>query len=83
MTKTTIEQPVTVTAVRFNKNFELTPRRIEFQGRTVDFIDDGIRLCIKKGSVITRIFDLSDGTSLFRLRQEPSSNHWNLLSISQ
>jgi hypothetical protein len=83
MTKTTIEKPVSVTAIRFARNFETVPSRIEFEGRTITFIDEGIRLSIKQGSKITRLFDLSDGESLFRLRQEPSSLNWNLLSISR
>lgn len=83
MTKTTIEKPVLVTAIRFAKNFETVPRRIEFEGRTISFIDEGLRYCIKHGSDITRLFDLSDGESLFRLKQEPRSHTWNLQSISR
>lgn len=83
MTKTTIEKPVSVTAIRFGKNFEPVPKRIEFEGRTINFIDEGLRFCITRGSEITRLFDLSDGESLFRLRLEPKTLTWNLLSISQ
>lgn len=83
MTKTTIEKPVSVTAIRFARNFETVPSRIEFEGRTINFIDEGLRFSIKHGNKITKLFDLSDGESLFRLRQEPSSLNWNLLSISR
>lgn len=83
MTKTTIEKPVSVTAVRFGKNFEPVPKRIEFEGRTINFVDEGLRFCITRGSEITRLFDLSDGESLFRLKQEARTLTWNLLSISR
>ena len=83
MTKTTIEKPVIVTAVHFGKNFEPVPQRIEFEGRTISFIDEGLRYYIKRGGVITRLFDLSDGESLFRLKLEPNSHTWNLLTISR
>jgi hypothetical protein len=83
MTKTTIERPVSVTAIRFGKNFNPIPRRIEFEGRTIDFVDEGLRYCVKQGSSMIRLFDLSDGESLFRLRQEPTTLTWNLLSISR
>ena len=83
MTKTTIEQPVTVTSISFGKNFEPVPRRIEFQGKTINFVDEGLRFCITRGSSVVRLFDLTDGESLFRLRQEPSTHGWNLLSISR
>lgn len=82
MTKTTIEKPVLVTAIRFARNFETVPKRIEFEGRTINFIDAGLRLSIKRGSEITRLFDLTDGESLFRLKLE-SNRTWNLLSISR
>ena len=83
MTKTTIGKPVTVTAVRFGKNFEPVPQRIEFEGRTISFIDEGLRYCIKRGSEITRLFDLSDGESLFRIKEEAATHSWNLLTISR
>lgn len=83
MTKTTIEQPVSVTAVTFGRDFETVPSRIEFEGRTINFVDRGLRFHIKHGEIITRLFDLTDGESLFRLRQEPSDLSWNLLSISR
>lgn len=83
MTKTTIEKPVSVTAVRFRKNCETVPSRIEFEGQTISFIDEGLRYCITRGSDIIRLFDLSDGVSLFRLQQETKTHTWNLLSISQ
>lgn len=83
MTKTTIERPVAVTAIRFGKNFEPVPQRIEFEGQTINFVDEGLRFCITRGSEITRLFDLSDGESLFRLKQEARTLTWNLLSISR
>lgn len=83
MTKTTIERPVSVTAIRFGKNFNPIPKRIEFDGRTINFVDEGLRYCIKQGSEMIRLFDLSDGESLFRLRQESTTLTWNLLSISR
>ncbi len=82
MTKTTIEKPVLVTAIRFARNFETVPKRIEFEGRTINFVDEGMRFCITHGTDMVRLFDLSDGKSLFRLRRENNSPTWNLLSIS-
>ena len=81
--KTTIEKPVAVTATRSGKDFEPVPKRIEFEGRTISFVDEGLRFCIKRGSEITRLFDLTDGESLFRLRQEAATMSWNLQSISR
>ena len=83
MTKTTIDRPVAVTSIRFGKDFEPVPKRIEFEGRTINFIDEGLRFCIKHGGEITRLFDLTDGESLFRLKLEAKTLTWNLQSISR
>lgn len=78
-----INQNVAVTSIRFGRKFEPIPRRIEFAGRSVNFIDEGIRLSIKHGELITRLFDMSDGRSRFRLRQTAGSHDWQLVSISR
>ena len=81
MTKTTINKQVNVSAVTFNRRFEPMPRRIEFEGRTLTFIGAGIRFLIKQNGHITRLFDMSDGSAYYRLRQDDSS--WTLIAISQ
>ncbi len=83
MTKNPINKDVRVTALWFDRNFDSVPKRIEFEGRSYTFLDRGMRYCIKRGDHITRLFDLTDGESLFRLRQEVDSSAWNLLSISR
>lgn len=77
-----INQNVTVTSVRFTSQFEQIPRRIEFGGRSYNFVDEGIRLSIKSGQRMTRLFDLSDGTQQFRLKREQDERNWQLVSIS-
>ena len=83
MTKTTINKRVPVTAIWFDKDLGSVPKRIEFGGRSYTFEDKGLRYCIKRGAEITRLFDLTDGESLFRLKQEADAGAWNLLSISR
>lgn len=78
-----INQNINVTAIRFGRKFEPIPRRIEFGGRSINFIDDGIRFSIKKGQQFTRLFDMSDGRSCFRLRQAAGESGWQLVSISR
>lgn len=83
MTKTIINQPIEVTAVRFNGNFEPIPRRIEYAGRTLEFIGTAIRFCIERNGSMTRILDMSDGDAWYSLRREGSSNAWTLVSITK
>lgn len=83
MKKEYINQNVTVTSVRFDKSFEPIPKRIEFGGRSVNFIDEGIRIAIKSGQQMTRLFDLSDGRAQFRLKHTQDDHNWQLVSISR
>lgn len=78
MMKKEVNKKVNVTAVWFDKDCEAVPKRIEFEGRSYTFVDRGLRYCIKHGEQITRLFDLSDGESQFRLKNE-GSDKWNLL----
>lgn len=77
-----INQTVNVTAIRFGRKFEPIPQRIEFGGRSIHFIDEGIRFKITRGQRITRLFDMSDGRQHFRLRQVANETNWQLVSIS-
>lgn len=83
MTKRKVNKIVDVTAVWFDKNCEAVPKRIEFEGRSYTFVDRGLRYCIKRGEQITRLFDLTDGETYFRLKNEVDSSAWNVLSISR
>lgn len=78
-----INQTVSVTSVSFGRQFEPIPKRIEFGGRSINFIDSGIRLSVKSGQHVTRLFEMSDGTQNFRLRQVADESIWHLVSISQ
>lgn len=78
-----INQDVNVTAIRFNRQFDPIPKRIEFGGRAINFIDEGIRLSIKSGGSLTRLFDMSDGESHFRLRHAAGQGSWRLVSITK
>jgi len=83
MTKTTIGKPIQITALWFDKDLGAVPKRIEFGGRSYTFVDRGLRYCIRRGNVLTRLFDLTDGEALFRLKHEVDADAWNLLSISR
>lgn len=83
MTKTIINQEVAVTAVSFRRNFEPVPRRIEFGGQAYTFLDAGIRYLVKNGERVSQLFDMTDGTSNFRLRHDTGASNWTLVAISR
>lgn len=83
MTKqTTINSPVTITAMGFGRNMRAYPRRMEFEGASYNFIDAGLRTVIRKGERIAQILTMSDGAHDFHLRSDNHGGSWTLLSIS-
>ncbi len=81
MTQTTINKKVTVTAVGFRKNLMAYPRRMEFEGKTYDFIDQGLACIVSKGQHVAQVLTLSDGYQQFRLRSDNRGGTWTLLSV--
>jgi hypothetical protein len=81
--KRIINEPVSVTAVNFRmvRGLEPYPRRIEYQGITYTFAD-GIRYIIKRGERTTRLFDMTDGSTKFRLRTDSDTPGWTLVAIT-
>lgn len=75
---TSINSPITVTALGFSRNMRTYPRRMEFQGITYDFVDAGLRATVDNGA--TSIFTMTDGARDFRLKSEGSS--WTLLGMA-
>lgn len=81
MKTSNINTPVTITSMGFGRDLRAIPRRMEYDGRTYDFVDAGLRTVIRKGEAIAQILTLSDGISNFRLRSDNRGGSWTLLSI--
>lgn len=81
MTKSNINKQVTVTSIGFRKDLIPYPRRIEFQGKTYQFIDAGLRCLVRQGGRIAEIVTLSDGILNYRMRTDNQGGNWTLLSI--
>jgi hypothetical protein len=80
--KTSINTPVDITAMGFGRDLRAIPRRMEYQGKTYDFIDSGLRTVIRKGERIAQVLTMSDGTQEFHLRSDNHGGSWTLLGIS-
>ncbi len=81
--KTTINSPVSVTAIGFSKGMRAYPRRIELDGTSYKFTDAGIRTVVNTGGRFAHILNMSDGLRNFCLRSFDGGSSWILLSISQ
>jgi hypothetical protein len=56
------------------------PRRIEWDGRQLEFLESGLRCLVGTGQSLTQIFNMSDGRWNYRLRFDPDQRLWTLLS---
>jgi hypothetical protein len=52
-----------------------------YEGREYTFLESGMRFLIQKGQELIRLFDVSDGQTLFRLRLD-GDNRWTLITMS-
>lgn len=73
-----INQIINVTAFYFanGRNFKSYPRQIEF-GNTRCTFTDGIQYIVQQGERAIKLFDMTDGRTTYRLRQEEGS--WTLV----
>lgn len=79
--KNFINTPVTITSMGFGRDMRAIPRRMEYEGRSIDFIDNGLRTIIQKGERIAQVLTMSDGDRDFHLRSDNHGGSWTLLSI--
>ena len=79
MNNTFINSPVSITALGFGRDMQPIPKRMEWAGRTYQFIDRGICIVARRGEKVTSTVTMSDGTNSFCLRM--NSGAWTLLSV--
>jgi len=77
----TLNTPITVTAFQFGRDMHVSPTRMEWEGRTYQFIDAGLRTVVRSGELVAQILTMSDGMRSFRLRCDNRSHSWTLLSV--
>jgi hypothetical protein len=80
---TATSQEIEVTSLYFRhvpkqQRLEGYPRRMVWGGREYTFLESGMHYLVQKGQQLIRLFDVTDGSTLYRLRLE--DNHWTLVS---
>ncbi|MFZ1361240.1 MAG: hypothetical protein WAS27_04435 [Candidatus Saccharimonadales bacterium] len=80
--KTTINTPVAITSMSFGRDMRAIPRRMEYNGQSVEFVDSGLRAVVRTGERIAHVLTMSDGIQEFRLRSDNHGGSWTLLSIA-
>ena len=79
MAITFINSPVSITAIGFGRNMRTYPKRMEWAGKTYQFVDQGICVTSRHGETVTNTLTMSDGNSSFCLRMTGSL--WTLVSV--
>ena len=79
------ETEIQITSVYFRNNpekkrLESYPKRMVYEGREYNFVESGMRYLVQKGQELIRLFDVSDGQTLYRLRLD-GQNHWTLVNM--
>ncbi len=74
--------PVNILSVGFGRDLRATPRTMEYDGRYITFVDNGVQTTIHSGEKTARIVTLSDGHQTYRLRSDNRGGIWTLLSIA-
>lgn len=82
-----INEEVQITGVYFrgsrpdDRHIKGYPKRMEYEGREYTFLESGLRYLIRKGQQLIEVFDMTDGTSAYRLKFDTSEHRWTLVGI--
>ena len=53
--KTLLDLPVNILSVGFGRDLRAIPRRMEYDGQEIDFVDNGLCTTIRHGSRVSQI----------------------------
>lgn len=80
-----INKEVSIVAYYFKsglRRLKCFPKRMEYQGRVVEFTKTGLRHPTKKGQRMIHVFDMTDGNADYRLEFDAAALTWTLVSIA-
>lgn len=80
--KNLLNTPVTILSMSFGRDLRAIPRRMELNGRSINFVDNGLCTTVRRGDKSTQILALSDGTQTFHLRSDNHGGSWTLIGIN-
>lgn len=80
-----INKEVSIVAYYFKsglRRLRCFPKRMEYQGRVIEFSETGLRHPTKKGQRMVHVFDMTDGNADYRLEFDAAALTWTLISIA-
>lgn len=82
---TTINKEVNIVAFYFKNNarrLRCFPKRMEYDGKRVNFTETGLVHPTKKGQRMIHVFDMTDGSADYRLEFDAQALSWTLVAIT-
>ncbi|HVS78826.1 MAG TPA: hypothetical protein VHD84_00855 [Candidatus Saccharimonadales bacterium] len=79
-----INKEVNIVAYYFkntSRRLRCFPKRMEYEGKRVNFTETGLVHPTKKGQRLIHIFDMTDGTADYRLEFDAQDLSWKLIAI--
>ena len=83
---TAVNKEVNITAMYFHnrRGLKSYPKRMEYGGNTVTFLESGLQYLIKRGQKMVQIFDMTDGdNNTYRLKFDEGEFNWTLVNITR
>jgi hypothetical protein len=80
-----INKEVSIVAFYFTnhtRRLRCFPRRMEYNGRRIDFTETGMVHPTQKGKRMIHVFDMTDGNADYRLEFDAQSLSWTLVAIT-
>jgi hypothetical protein len=80
-----INKDVSIVAFYFKNNarhLRCFPKRMEYDGKRIDFTETGMVHPTQKGHRMIHVFDMTDGTADYRLEFDAQALSWTLVAIT-
>jgi hypothetical protein len=80
-----INKDVSIVAYYFKnsaRRLRCFPKRMEYDGKRVDFTETGLVHPTKKGQRMIHVFDMTDGSADYRLEFDAEGLSWKLIAIT-
>lgn len=80
-----INKTVSVVAFYFRnagQRLKCFPKRMEYNGRSINFTETGLLHPVRKGARMVHVFDMTDGQADYRLEFDAETLDWMLVYIA-
>jgi len=83
--KNSVEKNINVIAYYFKASgpkLSGFPKKIELDGKVIEFIENGLQSLSEQGHRIVQIFEMSDGRSNYKIEFDDENNDWKLINFA-